>query len=81
MGQLINDRALYDKATKTVDELNTIESNINAGKGLVGKLVTDDTLYNRLDATLPSSTRSPTISRPVRDPPASFSRMRRSTTT
>src|ERR1700677_2549536 len=32
IGQLINSRALYDKANKTIDELTTLERNINAGK-------------------------------------------------
>jgi len=42
IGQLINNRDLYDKANKTVDELMTLERNINAGKGSIGKLMTDD---------------------------------------
>src|SRR6202789_134376 len=33
IGQLINSRDLYDKANKTIDELTTLERNINAGKG------------------------------------------------
>jgi phospholipid/cholesterol/gamma-HCH transport system substrate-binding protein len=51
VGQLINDRALYDKATKTVDELNTLESNLNTGQGSAGKFLHDDGLYDRLNAT------------------------------
>jgi phospholipid/cholesterol/gamma-HCH transport system substrate-binding protein len=51
VGQLINSPDLYNKATKTVDELNKIEVGLNEGRGSIGKLVTDDTLYNRLDAT------------------------------
>src|SRR5271156_1248778 len=51
IGQLINNRDLYDKANKTIDELTTLERNINAGKGSIGKLMTDDSLYNRLNDT------------------------------
>ena len=51
VGQLINNPELYDKAIKTVDQLNELEANLNAGRGSIGKLMTDDTLYNRLDAT------------------------------
>ncbi len=49
VGQLINDRELYNKSNATVDELLKLEKNLNAGKGSAGKLLTDDTLYNRLD--------------------------------
>ncbi len=31
IGQLINNADLYNKATATVDELNTLEKNLNAG--------------------------------------------------
>src|SRR5271155_2925961 len=51
IGQLINNRDLYDKANKTIDELTTLERNLNAGRGSVGKLLTDDSLYNRLNDT------------------------------
>ena len=49
VGKLINDPLLYDKATKTVDELHTLAANLNAGKGSVGKLMNDDQMYNRLN--------------------------------
>jgi phospholipid/cholesterol/gamma-HCH transport system substrate-binding protein len=53
VGQLINNPDLYNKATKTVDELNKLEVGLNEGRGSVGKLMTDDTMYNRLnDAAL-----------------------------
>jgi len=52
IGQLINNRDLYDKANKTIDELTTLERNLNAGRGSVGKLLTDDSLYNRVNDTV-----------------------------
>ena len=51
IGQLIVNPDLYNKATRTIDELMTLERNINAGKGSIGKLMTDDSLYNRLNDT------------------------------
>jgi len=51
VGKLINDPELYNKATKTVDELATLTANLNAGKGSVGKLMTDDQLYDKLNDT------------------------------
>ncbi len=49
VGQLINNPDLYNKASKTVDELLTLERNLNNGRGSIGKLMTDDTMYNRLN--------------------------------
>lgn len=49
IGQLIANPDLYNKAVKTVDELNTLEVNLNQGRGSIGKLMTDDTMYNRLN--------------------------------
>jgi len=49
VGKLINDPELYNKATKTVDQLATLTSNLNAGKGSVGKLLNDDQLYDKLN--------------------------------
>jgi phospholipid/cholesterol/gamma-HCH transport system substrate-binding protein len=51
IGQLIVNPDLYNKATRTIDELMTLERNINAGKGSIGKLMTDDSFYNRLNDT------------------------------
>jgi phospholipid/cholesterol/gamma-HCH transport system substrate-binding protein len=51
VGKLINDPELYDKATKTVDQLATLTSNLNAGKGSVGKLLNDNQLYDKLNDT------------------------------
>lgn len=49
VGKLINDPELYNKATKTVNEVNTLVANLNAGKGSAGKLISDDQLYNKLN--------------------------------
>ena len=51
VGQLIDNPSLYNKADKTLDQLDLLEANLNAGKGSVGKLMHDDDLYNRFDAT------------------------------
>jgi len=49
VGKLINDPELYNKATKTVDEMATLTANLNAGNGSVGKLMHDDQLYDKLN--------------------------------
>jgi phospholipid/cholesterol/gamma-HCH transport system substrate-binding protein len=51
IGQLINNRDLFDKLDRTLTDLNTLEENLNAGKGSAGKFLTDDTLYNKLNDT------------------------------
>jgi phospholipid/cholesterol/gamma-HCH transport system substrate-binding protein len=51
VGMLINDRALYDKATATVNELQTLTQSLNSSKGTVGKLIQDPQLYDRLNDT------------------------------
>jgi phospholipid/cholesterol/gamma-HCH transport system substrate-binding protein len=51
VGQLINDPALYQKATTTIDQLQTLTRNLNEGKGSAGKLLHDDQLYDRLNDT------------------------------
>jgi phospholipid/cholesterol/gamma-HCH transport system substrate-binding protein len=51
VGKLINDPELYNKATATVDQLQTLTQNLNGGKGSMGKLLKDDSLYDRLNDT------------------------------
>jgi phospholipid/cholesterol/gamma-HCH transport system substrate-binding protein len=52
VGMLINDRALYNKVTTTVDQLQTLTQNLNEGKGTAGKLLHDDQLYDKLNDTV-----------------------------
>jgi phospholipid/cholesterol/gamma-HCH transport system substrate-binding protein len=51
VGKLINDPALYNKATDTVNQLQVLTKNLNDGKGSAGKLLHDDQLYDRLNDT------------------------------
>ena len=51
VGGLIYDDTLYKRANETVNELHTLEVNLNNGKGSVGKLLHDDTVYNNLNQT------------------------------
>jgi len=51
IGQLINNPDLYNKAVKTLNDLQATSDRINSGKGTIGKLVADDTLYNRINDT------------------------------
>jgi phospholipid/cholesterol/gamma-HCH transport system substrate-binding protein len=51
VGKLLNDPALYNKATDTVNQLQVLTKNLNDGKGSAGKLLHDDQLYDRLNDT------------------------------
>ncbi|MDQ2925085.1 MAG: MlaD family protein [Acidobacteriota bacterium] len=51
IGKLINDPQLYDRATGTIDQLNTLGINLNSGRGTIGKLMNDTQLYDRLNDT------------------------------
>lgn len=48
-GKLINDPELYNRAVRTVDELQRLTNGLNQGRGSVGKLLNDDRLYNHLN--------------------------------
>ncbi len=52
VGGLIYDDTLYKRANATIEELHTLEVNLNSGKGSVGKLLHDDTVYNNLNDTI-----------------------------
>jgi phospholipid/cholesterol/gamma-HCH transport system substrate-binding protein len=62
LGLLINDPALYDRATsamgdvqRSVKDLGTVARNLAEGKGTLGKLVTDDSgLYDQVRETVDS---------------------------
>jgi len=51
VGKLINDPELYNRATQTIGDLQTMVQNLNGGKGSAGKLLHDDQLYDRLNDT------------------------------
>jgi phospholipid/cholesterol/gamma-HCH transport system substrate-binding protein len=42
---------LYEDARITLDRINAILGDAQAGKGTIGKLVTDETLYNNINQT------------------------------
>ena len=48
----LNDGEVLEKITKIVNNLDQITSNINAGKGTLGKLVKDDKLYEQASIEL-----------------------------
>jgi len=50
-GKLINDPALYNEATATVQQLHALTVSLNDGHGTVGKLMHDEQLYDRLNDT------------------------------
>lgn len=49
IGQLVTDPELYQRATKTLEQLQILTTNLNNSKGTVGKLINDPGLYNHLD--------------------------------
>lgn len=48
LGKIINDPALYNKATGVLNQIQTLLNDVSAGKGSIGKLLTDETLANKL---------------------------------
>ncbi len=53
---LINDPPFAQQLRDTLANVNTIVANVNAGKGTLGKLTTDDTAYTNLNKLLTQST-------------------------
>lgn len=45
-GKFLNDPELYNSLNRTVSQLETISTDIKAGRGTAGKFVTDEALYN-----------------------------------
>ncbi|HTV81223.1 MAG TPA: MlaD family protein [Acidobacteriaceae bacterium] len=48
IGMLINNRELYDKGLKTLNELSGLVDEVSNGQGSLGKLLKEDTLYDNL---------------------------------
>jgi phospholipid/cholesterol/gamma-HCH transport system substrate-binding protein len=51
VGKLLNDPALFDKATDTIDQLDTLAKSLNSGRGTIGKFMNDTQLYDNLNDT------------------------------
>ncbi|MCL4462159.1 MAG: MlaD family protein [Nitrospirae bacterium] len=52
VGQLVNNRDLYNKVDSAAGHLDSILAKIDSGQGTVGQLVNNPDLYNNLNATL-----------------------------
>ncbi|HXS13765.1 MAG TPA: MlaD family protein [Acidobacteriaceae bacterium] len=50
-GKFINDPELYNRATNTINQFQTLVDNLNKGRGSAGKLLTDDSIFNNLKDT------------------------------
>lgn len=50
-GKFINDPELYNRATSTINQFQTLVNNLNKGRGSAGKFLTDDSVYNNLKDT------------------------------
>jgi phospholipid/cholesterol/gamma-HCH transport system substrate-binding protein len=50
--KLVNDDTLYTRANTAVDKLSQITSDLEDGKGTVGKLLKDESLYNNLNSAV-----------------------------
>lgn len=48
LGKIINDPALFNRATGILNQIQTLLNDVSAGKGSIGKLLTDETLANKL---------------------------------
>ncbi len=78
VGELINDPELAHKITQIATNLQTVTADIAGGKGSIGKLVTDDTLYNRANDAVDRLDRITKVLTRARAPSASCSRTTRS---
>ena len=56
MGMLIKDPTFATKLNDTVTKLDALLTNVNDGKGTLGKLATDDQAYTNLNKLLTEST-------------------------
>ena len=81
MGELINDPELRQEDYQIATDLETITTAIADGKGSLGKLINDDTLYTRANRPSTGWTRSPPIWTRAKAARASCSRTTRSITT
>src|SRR5262249_72389 len=48
LGKIINDPAMYNKATGVLNQIQTLLNDVSEGKGTIGKLLADETLANKL---------------------------------
>lgn len=48
LGKIINDPALFNRATAILNQVQGLLNDVSAGKGTVGRLLTDETLANKL---------------------------------
>ncbi len=51
-GELLNDRQVDNKTVKLLSNAEEITRGISEGKGTLGKLLTDESLYTKLNATV-----------------------------
>jgi len=52
IGKVIYDPSLYDRADKTLTELQEVAEQINSPNGSIGKLINSDELYNKANAAV-----------------------------
>ncbi len=52
VGQLVNNKDLYNKVNSAAGHLDSILAKIDSGQGTIGQLVNNPDLYNNLNATL-----------------------------
>jgi phospholipid/cholesterol/gamma-HCH transport system substrate-binding protein len=52
IGVLMTDPVVAKKLMTTIDQLQTITSQISNGKGTLGKLITDDSFYDKANSTM-----------------------------
>jgi phospholipid/cholesterol/gamma-HCH transport system substrate-binding protein len=48
LGKIINDPALFNRATAILNQIQGILNDVSAGKGTIGRLMNDETLANKL---------------------------------
>jgi len=50
LGALLQDRAIYDNANATIQNVKSLTEGIQQGQGTIGKLLKDETVYNKVNS-------------------------------
>ncbi len=52
LGLILNDRSMFDRMNKSIDQLDNLIADVRGGNGTVGKLISDDELYRNVKSSV-----------------------------